>query len=80
MTRDGAQIMQIIILILLITVVTTPFLEETSFASINKYLEIKHTFPKLDSLLCVGNCTVKTALGQSQHLQGKTRMWSVKID
>lgn len=44
------------------------FLEETFHMSIKKYLEIKDAFPKLDSLLCVGNCTVKAPLGQSQHL------------
>lgn len=66
-TQGGAQIMQIILLTLLTspTVVTTTLLEDTSHVFINKYLEIKYAFPKLDSLLCIGNCMVETPLCQS---------------
>lgn len=67
MTQGGAQMMQIRLLILLPSspVVTTSLLEETFHVFINKYLEIEYAFPKLDSLLCIGNCMVKTPLCQS---------------
>lgn len=67
MTQGGAQIMQIGLLILLTSpaVVTTTLLEDTSHVFTNKYLEIEYAFPKLDSLLCIGNRMVETPLCQS---------------
>lgn len=59
--------MQIGLLILLTspTVVTTTLLEDTSHVFTNKYLEIEYAFPKLDSLLRIGNRMVETPLCQS---------------
>lgn len=67
MTQGGTQLIQNRLLIFLTsaTVLTTTFLEDTSHVFINKYLEVEYAFPKLDSLLCIGNCVVKTALCQS---------------